>query len=287
VSASLEDYNAMSKVRMDLVLFTNFLQHICRVVRVVKLPLGNSLCVGVGGSGRKSVTQLAAFICGCNLFQIEISKTYGMNEWHDDMKKLLMGSGMLDKKYVFLFPDTHIAKEAFLEDVSSILNTGEIPNLYTNEDKMEIIEKCAKNAQAAGKTAPNEIFQWYVQNCRKNLHIVLAMSPIGEQFRRRLRMFPSLVNCCTINMFNEWPKDALQAVAIQFLKKEDMPEQVLSGVVKTMVSMQTSVFDLTEKFESELRRHNYVTPTSYLELINSFLQMLKQQRQVVKQAQWR
>ena len=36
------------------------------------------------------------------------------------------------------------------------------------------------------------------------------MSPIGDAFRSRLRKFPSLVNCCTIDWFQSWPADALQ-----------------------------------------------------------------------------
>ena len=45
------------------------------------------------------------------------------------------------------------------------------------------------------------------------MHIVLGMSPIGSTLRTRLRMFPSLVNCCTIDWFDPWPKQALQMVA--------------------------------------------------------------------------
>ena len=97
-----------------------------------------------------------------------------------------MKCGCTDIVNVFLFSDTQIAKEAFLEEVSSVLNTGEVPNLYANEDKLEIMEKCSKGANAAGKNGPAEIFGWYVEQCRKNLHIVLAMSPIGAAFRNRL-----------------------------------------------------------------------------------------------------
>ena len=39
------------------------------------------------------------------------------------------------------------------------------------------------------------------------------MSPVGSAFRSRCRMFPSLVNCCTIDWFIEWPKEALLSVS--------------------------------------------------------------------------
>jgi len=87
---------------------------------------------------------------------------------------------------------------------------------------MDIMEQCGKLANAAGAITPNEVFSWYINNCRKNLHIVLAMSPIGGAFRNRLRNFPSLVNCCTLDWFMEWPPQALSAVANQFLKAVDM-----------------------------------------------------------------
>mmetsp|Transcript_23863 Transcript_23863/g.43710 ORF Transcript_23863/g.43710 Transcript_23863/m.43710 type:complete len:2143 (+) Transcript_23863:3-6431(+) len=290
VTECLEDYNSVSKIRMDLVLFTSFIQHVCRVIRVMKLPLGNALLVGVGGSGRKATTTLATYVASYELFQIEMSKGYGMNEWHDDIKKVLMTSGCDDKNMVFLFSDTQIAKEAFLEEVSSILNTGEVPNLYASEDKLEITERCSKGANAAGKNGPAEIFAWYVDQCRKNLHIVIAMSPIGSAFRNRLRSFPSLVNCCTIDWFHEWPADALTAVANQFLTKDkdiDLPDDVRNNVVKIMVQAQMSVFELAERFLTEQKRHYYVTPTSYLELINSFIGTLKIRRHMVQKAKWR
>ena len=81
VTECLDDYNSVSKIRMDLVLFNAFIQHLCRVARVLKLPLGNALLVGVGGSGRKSTTTLATYITQYELYQIEITRGYGMNEW--------------------------------------------------------------------------------------------------------------------------------------------------------------------------------------------------------------
>ena len=50
------------------------------------------------------------------------------------------------------------------------------------------------------------VFNHFISRVRNNLHVVLCMSPVGDAFRTRCRMFPSLVNCCTIDWFTEWPR---------------------------------------------------------------------------------
>merc|ERR1719253_749234 len=127
---------------MDLVLFLAAAQHVCKVVRVLKTPLGNCLLVGVGGSGRKSLATLGIFVSEQETFTIEISKSYGMNEWRDDIKRLLIRVGGQNKEACFLLADTQIANENFLEEVSFLLNNGEVPNLFNAEDKTQIQELC-------------------------------------------------------------------------------------------------------------------------------------------------
>jgi dynein heavy chain len=76
------------------------------------------------------------------------------------------------------------------------------------------------------------------------------MSPIGEDIKRRLRMFPSLVNCCAIDWFLAWPQDALKSVAEVFLNDvDDLPE--MEGIVSICVDMQTRVTSLTSKYFAE------------------------------------
>ncbi len=57
---ALEDYNQINTAQMKLVLFMDALKHMCRISRIIRQPLGNALCLGMGGSGRQSMTRLAA-----------------------------------------------------------------------------------------------------------------------------------------------------------------------------------------------------------------------------------
>jgi dynein heavy chain len=278
----LEEHNAASKKPMPLVMFQFAIEHVSRVSRVLKMDGGNCLLVGVGGSGRQSVGRLATFIAGYDIFQIEISKNYSNEAWREDLKTVLRNAGTGAKPYVFLFSDTQIKNESFVEDINNILNSGEVPNLFPNDEKMAIVEASRPWAKAQfGKKSADmtiaELFAFFVKRVKKRLHILLAFSPIGDAFRERLRLFPSLINCCVIDWFTAWPTDALVAVADRFISEvkfdennADVQKEMVGKVVDMCQLFHTSSRELSEQFLANEKRHNYVTPTSYLELLMAF-----------------
>ncbi|XP_052058680.1 dynein axonemal heavy chain 3-like isoform X1 [Mytilus californianus] len=288
IERSLEDYNyEMSKAPMDLVMFRFAIEHISRISRVLKQPNGHCLLVGIGGSGRQSAARLAAFMSDFELFQIEITKNYMAAEWRDDLRRMIRKAGDDGVSTVFLFGDHQIKDESFLEDVNMLLNTGDIPNLYENEERLEIIEKMQLKAQQLNlqmEMTPLNMYNMFIERVRRNLHVVLAFSPIGDAFRARIRMFPSLINCCTIDWFMAWPQDALELVANKFLEYVEMSQdkvrdtEVRDQTIEMCQHFHQSVRAMSDRYYDTLRRRNYVTPTSYLELIKTFKRLLDQKR---------
>lgn len=81
-------------------------------------------------------------------------------------------------------------QESFLEDIDSLLNTGEVPNLFATDEKADIMELVRPAIMAATEDknadfTPLTLFTFFINKCKENLHIVIAFSPIGDAFRNR------------------------------------------------------------------------------------------------------
>jgi dynein heavy chain len=140
-----------------------------------------------------------------------------------------------------------------LDDINNLLNSGNVPNLFPAEEKMVIKEGLRVAAQKAGKTAllssgtHEEYEDYFIERTREHLHIVLAMSPVGSALRDRIRSFPSLVNCCTIDWFTRWPDEALEAVCDQVLVEVDLLPEQRCQIARSCAVFHTSAITLSEE----------------------------------------
>ncbi|KAJ1345302.1 hypothetical protein BSLG_000815 [Batrachochytrium salamandrivorans] len=272
--------------KMDLVLFEDAMKHIARISRIIRMPRGNALLVGVGGSGKQSLTKLAAFIAKSQVFQIAVTKNYSVANLMEDLKLMYKVAGAQGKSMTFIFTDNEVKEEGFLGFINNILTSGEITNLFAKD---EVISISSDLRGSLKKQRPNvldtieNLWQFFIDRVKANLHVVLCFSPVGDKFRNRSLKFPGLVSGCTMDWFSRWPNEALRAVADKFVSEMDIvcTDQTKKDVVHHMAFVHDLVTDACNNYFMQFRRRTHVTPKSYLSFLASYKAYYKSKRSEV------
>jgi dynein heavy chain, axonemal len=91
---------------------------------------------------------------GFKCISIELKRGYGITEFRDDLKSLYRTAGIDGTPVVFLFSDTQIVTESFLEDINNMLNSGEVPGMFAQDEKDRIVNDVSPPACPADHVAP-------------------------------------------------------------------------------------------------------------------------------------
>ena len=278
--------------KMELVLFEDALKHMIRISRLIEMPRGSGLLVGVGGSGKQSLTRLASYISRAMCFQITLTKQYNQSALMDDIRILYKNAGHKRQPTTFLFTESEIKDEVFLETINSILSTGEVPGLFAKDEMMAMTSDLRLDflRERPGKEeTPDNLKQYFIDCVRDNLHIILCMSPMNPKFSIRARKFPGLVSSPTIDWFLAWPEEALRDVAHGSIKDFplDCSDEVKTSLTTHMGMVHKMVTDVCDEYFRSMRRQVYQTPKSYLSFIAAYKSMYHEKLEALKEKEGR
>ena len=275
MEGKLEEYNELFSI-MELVLFKQAMQHVTRIARVIDAAGGNMMLVGVGGSGKQSLSRLAGFVCGMEIIQLQVSSKFSIADFQEALQGMFKLAGVKGSKVLYLMTDSQVVNEKFLVFLSNILSTGWIPGLFPKEEIDNILGSIQQAAKQNGiPDDPTSRLNFFIQRVKTNLHVSLCFSPVGSVFRIRARRFPALVNCTVIDQFHAWPQEALYSVAGRFLAELEVEDTtILPKLAAHMAHVHLSVGKISQQYKTEKRRFNYVTPKSFLELIAFYKTLL-------------
>ena len=264
---------------MDLVFYTDAIEHLVRIHRILRIEGGNALLVGVGGSGKQSLSRMATFLAKYDLWQIKITSRFDEKGFREQLVELFRKFKTNEEvnSISFLFTDEQVIDEGFLELINNILTIGIVPAIFENDEKNQVIEMFKSEAQSKGLgDSKDVVYQYFVNKIKEKLHIILAMSPSGDKLRLRCRNFPGLISNTIVDWFFEWPEDALYSVAMNLLStSEEVQVELKEKVCKHAIKVHLSVSSYSKKAEITQKRYIYSTPKNFLDYLKSFKDLYK------------
>ena len=271
----LENHNRDAAKTLDIVIFDEAVAHISSLNRILTMPRGHAMLVGVKSSGRRSLARLGLHMSSMESFEVTITRTYSFTEWREDMKNLMKNMGLNDLPTGFIISDAQIIGNFQLEDISNLLIRGEIPNLF-ERDEMEQIKGDIMNNEMMTEGDP---WQLFMQRVRSHLHIILVFSPYGNTFKESMLAFPALRTETTIDWYMPWSVNALESVAFSAFSHASIGDKsLIKSVVNVCVKMHKSVEEAAVMFLHEAKRFTACTPSRYFELLNTFVQRLSEEQ---------
>ncbi|KAI4474553.1 hypothetical protein M0802_015556 [Mischocyttarus mexicanus] len=280
----MNNYNNINKEKIDIVMTRQMLIYLVEICRILSMPGGNAIIISTIRSGKKSITKLAAYIQKQSFFEPTTDSYYNFNIWKDDLKKILRTCGESQQNCTFYLAERQL-KNIFLRDVNSLLNTGELPGLFTTEEKLSIITTMRIYAQKGDSNAEIDIsavMDYFIEQCKNNLHFVLGFNPINSTMRKYFYLYPNLIKYCTINYYDKWPEDALVEIAKVHIEIIDIPENIKNSVIKACIQFHNDAKINSSMYLKDNGIQTYVTNSAFLHAVKLYKHLMtKKQEQII------
>eukprot|EP00562_Extubocellulus_spinifer_P009490 CAMPEP_0178491962 /NCGR_PEP_ID=MMETSP0696-20121128/11685_1 /TAXON_ID=265572 /ORGANISM="Extubocellulus spinifer, Strain CCMP396" /LENGTH=4359 /DNA_ID=CAMNT_0020119857 /DNA_START=116 /DNA_END=13193 /DNA_ORIENTATION=+ len=304
---------------VPLVIFDEVLEHILRIDRVLRQPMGHCLLVGDSGAGKTVLSKFVSWMNGLNIFQIKAHSRYGIDEFNEDLRGVMRRVGIDGEKVCFIFDEGNILGSGFLEAMNALLASGEVPGLFEGDEYTALMSACRDSAARDGVIldSDEELWRRFTSIVQRNLHVVFTMNPSGGDWKNRSTASPALFNRCVVDWFGTWSAKAMGEVGKEFTMKLDMGDaesvggswgigdgevlmenvagafegvasgglrQAVVGALVEMHSIVKSMADEVAHAASSVSR-TFLSPRDYLALIRNFVDCVNFRREEVEDEQ--
>ena len=201
---------------LEVHIFPEVLLHFVQINRVISKSSGSLLLCGRGGVGRHLSLKLVAYYHQMELVSPRIGRGFGIKQFKQILKSVLLKCGIEDKELIFSIDDYQILNPVFLEMINSILSSGEIPGLFKREELDPLLSSIRDEAADAGYTGRLESF--FYKRVKRNLHIALILDISSPRFNLFCDSNPALYSCCSVVVMESWSNETLSLLPRLYFK---------------------------------------------------------------------
>jgi len=296
------------ELNVPIVVFDSVLDHILRIDRVLRQPIGHMLLVGASGVGKTTLSRFVAWMNNISVFQIKAGRDYSVLDFDEDLRTVMKRAGIKQERICFVFDESNVLSAAFLERMNALLASGEVPGLFDGDEYNSLINQCREvyQKEKEGKLIDSEedLYKLFITHVQRNLHVVFTMNPSNPDFSNRTASSPALFNRCVIDWFGDWSEEGLFQVAKEFTKTMELSEAGFSEKVRkdwnkgddvedikhnilvgSIVRMHNSVREINTKLAKSAKRYNFITPRDFLDFIRHFVELHAEKKEELQEQQ--
>ncbi|KAL7707900.1 dynein heavy chain cytosolic putative [Lotmaria passim] len=218
MASSLDDVKksvdafALKYARENADLHVQLIPEVCawitRVDRVLSQQRGNLLLVARSGVCAPQIVRLVAYNNRTEVVTLGITRDYGVKQFTTEIKSVMTKAGVEGQSVVLLLEDFNFFHPYFLETVNSILSSGEVPGLFTQEEQDAMLGPLKDDALGEGMSAYN----YFVERISRYLHVVVVMDPTNSNYELQCRANPALFTRCNVYWMGTWDSGSLKVV---------------------------------------------------------------------------
>jgi dynein heavy chain 1 len=304
---------------VPLVVFDEVLEHVLRIDRVLRQPMGHLLLVGDSGAGKTVLSKFVSWMNGLSIFQIKAHSRYGMEDFNEDLRGVMRRVGVDGERVCFIFDESNVLSSGFIEAINALLASGEIPGLFDGDDYTALMSAVRDTAARDGVIldSDEELWRHFTSIVQRNLHVVFTVNPSGGDWKNRSTTSPALFNRCVVDWFGTWGSKAMGEVGREFTTRLDMGDSETEGgawgigegeelmkrvedafddnstgglrqaVVAALVNMHQIAREMAEEIASSPSSitRTFLSPRDYLALIQNFVSCFNERREKVEDEQ--
>ncbi|EGR28544.1 hypothetical protein IMG5_173090 [Ichthyophthirius multifiliis] len=178
---------------------------------------GSILLSGRSGIGRRSCISLIGTMLRMEIVSPSTSRDYSTREFQKELKVFLEKAGIQNKNIILFIEDHHLVKSEFLEILNSLISSGEIPGLFTQDE----VEHSFQNADEIRREFYGKsLYEIFTLKVKQNLRIVLSMDHSREQFIQNCAQNPAFFSKCNVIWLTGWSKESMNVIVKEELKEE-------------------------------------------------------------------
>jgi len=232
VSQAIKSYEREYK-EIKLHLIDEVLELISAEDRIVSTVGGAVLIAGISGVGRRTCTQLVAYMRGLEFVSPKIGREYTIKEFSKDLKTLFAQLVQENRQALLFIEDHQLTDPKFMQYLNSLISSWEIPGLYTSEE----LEQLFASLQDEFKTqyAHRHIFEYFKAKIKNNLRIVLSLDYTHPSFMSYCASNPALYSKCGIIWREQWSKNSMMSLCAHelddILGKSDAKKDIYNNTI--------------------------------------------------------